>query len=138
MQRVLVAVDDSPESLEAARIAGRLAAGWHAAIRLLTVVPNDADAAGRKAATRLLNHVAFAVSQAGIARSTIETTVRTGEPFRGILDEARAWPADLIVMAVSDRRGLRSAYVGSETEHVLEFAQCPVLVVPSEPQRQGA
>ena len=41
-------------------------------------------------------------------------------------------------MAVSDRRGLRSAYVGSETEHVLEFAECPVLVVPSEPQRQGA
>jgi nucleotide-binding universal stress UspA family protein len=36
----------------------------------------------------------------------------------------------LIVMAVSHRTGLRSPYVGSQTEHVLEFTECPVLVVP--------
>jgi nucleotide-binding universal stress UspA family protein len=33
---------------------------------------------------------------------------------------------------------LRSPYVGSETEHVLEFTECPVLVVPAPPAGERA
>jgi nucleotide-binding universal stress UspA family protein len=127
---VLVAVDDSTESIEAARSAAGLVAGAHGAIRLLTVIPAGSDAARRTAAVQLLEHAARVVAGAGIARSAIDRIVQSGEPFRCILDEALAWPADLIVMAVSDHHGLRSPYVGSEVEHVLEFTRCPVLVVP--------
>lgn len=128
MKRVLIAVDDSTASFEAARTAARLVAGTEARLRVLTVV---SSASGDPATSRsLLEHVARDIVGAGVPRASIETVVRTGEPFRLILEEAAAWNADLIVMAVSDGRGLRSPYVGSETEHVLEFTDRPVLVVP--------
>ena len=133
MDRVLFAVDDSVESLAAARYGARLAAGWNAAVRILTVVPDgpaEKDAARRAQAGQLVEHVVRDMHSAGIAAEKIDTVVRAGEAFRCILEEARAWRADLIVMAVSHRTGLRSPYVGSQTEHVLEFTECPVLVVP--------
>jgi nucleotide-binding universal stress UspA family protein len=131
MERVLFAVDDSAESLAAAHYGGRLAAGWNAAVRILTAVPADpAETAAERRAEQLVAHVVRDMRAAGIASDKIDTAVRTGEAFRCILDEARTWHADLIVMAVSHRTGLRSPYVGSQTEHVLEFTECPVLVVP--------
>jgi len=151
IDHVLIAVDDSRESLEAARVAGRLAAGWGATVRILTVIEDSTVAAAiegvagpdtkrrrLRGAHQLLSHVAGEVRGAGEPAESIETVVSHGSPSRCILEEADAWPADLVVMAVSDRRGVRSAYVGSETEHVLEFASCPVLVVPgsSGPRRQ--
>jgi len=126
-ERVLIAVDDSVESLAAARSGARLAAGWNARVRILTAL---IDGARADAAPPLLDHVVRSVRAAGVAAERIESVARTGEAFRCILEEARTWRADLIVMATSRRQGLRSPYVGSQTEHVLEFAECPVLVVP--------
>jgi nucleotide-binding universal stress UspA family protein len=60
----------------------------------------------------------------------IETRQLGGEPARHILTEARGWPADLIVIGKSGGRQLGEPYVGSQTAHVLEFADRPVLVVP--------
>jgi len=144
--RVLMAVDDSHESLQAARRAAPLAAGWGAAVRVLTVVGDHGveqaieDVTGpgtgarrHREAEQLLAHVVRQVQMAGVRADAVTSVVRAGPPARRIVEEARAWPADLVVMAVSDRRGVRSPYVGSETEHVLEFAPCPVLVVPSPP-----
>lgn len=129
IERVLFAVDDSADSLRALRYGAPLAAGWNAAARILTAVPAQADAARRAQAQGLVEHVVRELRAAGIAAERIETAVKSGEAFRCILDEARAWPADLIVMGVSRRDELRSPYVGSQTEHVLEFSACPVLVV---------
>lgn len=133
IERVLIAVDDSTESLEAARTGARIAAGWGARVRVIHVVPAGAAHAD---AQRLLDFVAREARRRGMAPERVETFVREGEAFRRILDEARTWPADLIVMAVSNRVGLRSPYVGSETEHVLEFTECPVLVVPARARHE--
>lgn len=133
MERVLFAVDDSVESLAAARYGARLAAGWNAAVRILTAVPEsppETNAVRGTGAERLVEHVVREVRAAGVAVEKSDAVVRPGEAFRCILEEARAWRADLIVMAVSHRTGLRSPYVGSQTEHVLEFSTCPILVVP--------
>jgi nucleotide-binding universal stress UspA family protein len=133
MERVLFAVDDSVESLAAARYGARLAAGWNAAVRILTAVPEsppETNAVRGTGAERLVEHVVREVRAAGVAVEKSDAVVPPGEAFRCILEEARAWRADLIVMAVSHRTGLRSPYVGSQTEHVLEFSTCPILVVP--------
>jgi nucleotide-binding universal stress UspA family protein len=148
--RVLVAVDDSTESLHAARVAADLAVGWGAHVRVLAVVEDggigaELDAVGgpgaderrRQGAARLLEHVAADICAAGVPAERVETLSLAGSPFRCILAQARTWPADLVVMAVSDRRGVRSPYVGSETEQVLEFSECPVLVVPARPGPRG-
>ena len=85
----------------------------------------------RQAATNLLEFVREKICAQGVEPSQVEVKQSTGDPFRQILEEARTWPADMIVMAVSDQRGVRSNYVGSVTEQVIEFSSCPVLVVPA-------
>jgi nucleotide-binding universal stress UspA family protein len=61
-----------------------------------------------------------------------------GSPARRILGEAQAWAADLTVIARSQqRRRTGDPYVGSETAHVLEFAEQPVLVVSPTPEPDG-
>jgi len=128
VRRVLIAVDDSTESLEAARTGARFAAEWKAAVRAINVRADETvDAA---AADALVAYVLREIRRNGVDAARSDAFVRVGEPFRRILDEAAAWPADLIVMAVRNRVGVRSPYVGSATEHVLEFASCPVLVIP--------
>ncbi|HEX2498252.1 MAG TPA: universal stress protein [Actinomycetes bacterium] len=139
--RILLAVDDSPAALAAARLALDLAARLPARIRALSVVAshslNDALAlqsgysdlpARREAAgTSVLDYIAELTRQAGLE---LETRQLSGEPARHILTEAREWPADLIVIGKSGGRQLGEPYVGSQTSHVLEFADRPVLVVP--------
>ena len=141
IQRVPVAVDDSPAALRAARVATDLAAGWHAQLRLVAVTADHTLGAlldtathdGRsserveQAGRALLGHLADAARADGI---DVDTVLLTGEPFRQVLDQAYTWNADLIVMGRSDRRGPSSPYLGSVTAHVLECADCPVLVIP--------
>jgi nucleotide-binding universal stress UspA family protein len=146
-RRILAAVDDSPAGLGAARAAIELAGVLGATVRALTVL-SDHVLAGRLS-TRSVDPearmaaggrsvLAWTAQLARRADVPCETVERDGEPFRGILDEADRWDADLIVMGRSDRRGPSSPYLGSETAHVLEFTDLPVLVIPTEvPVRDG-
>ena len=54
-----------------------------------------------------------------------------GVPFDVILEDARAWRADLIVMGRTGHTGPGGALLGSEAERVLEFSDRPVLIVPT-------
>ncbi len=141
LRGVLVAVDDSPAALTAMGVAVSLASESGAILRAVAVAedgvlaatldelrPDDgAESRIAEAAQAVLGHIARLAAEQDVV---VETAQLTGEPFRAILDEARRWNADLIVMGRSDRRGPASPYVGSEVEHVLEFCQTPVLVVP--------
>lgn len=139
--RILVAADDSPGGLAAARTAIMLAASLAAQLRAVHVlVDGDLDRAlaavhsgdvrARRSfgATAVLDHVARQAAQAGVKAETVSLG---GEPARCILDEARTWVADLIVMGRSDLpAGTGQPYVGGEVRQVLEFAEQPVLVIP--------
>jgi nucleotide-binding universal stress UspA family protein len=148
--RMLVTVDDTTESLRAAATAARLSVDLQAQVRVLTVIEDDLvgeelDRATssrslerrRQAATNLLEFVRRQICAEGVEPSRVEVKQAVGEPFNLILDEARSWPADMIVMAVSDERRVRSNYVGSVTEQVIEFSVCPVLVVPASSGRDA-
>ena len=52
---------------------------------------------------------------------------------RTVLEEARRWHADLVVVGKSARSASGDPYVGAVTRHVLEFCEQPVLVVPPPP-----
>ena len=148
--RMLVTVDDTIESVTAATTAARLAVDLHAQVRVLIVIEDDlvgeerekATSPGsferrRQAAANLLEFVRRKICAEGVEPSHVEVRQSTGDPLRRILDEARTWPADMIVMAVSDQRGVRSNYVGSVTEQVIEFSRWPVLVVPGPSQHHA-
>jgi nucleotide-binding universal stress UspA family protein len=48
-----------------------------------------------------------------------------------ILEEAAAWPADLIVVGTHGRRGIGRALLGSDAEQIARSATVPVLLVRS-------
>jgi nucleotide-binding universal stress UspA family protein len=151
IQRILLTVDDTTESLRAAGIAARFGVDLGGEVTVLTVIEDAATGDlverttgpyplenRRRAATNLLEFVRRQICAEGVDPARVRVKQASGEPFRVILDEARSWPADVIVMAVSDERRVRSNYVGSVTEQVIEFSTCPVLVVPASTQRHDA
>jgi nucleotide-binding universal stress UspA family protein len=79
------------------------------------------------AALALLDHVRSHALDAGVDADTVSFE---GEPAACVLATARDWRADLIVLGRSDVPGMGRPYVGSVTRNVLEFSECPVLVVP--------
>lgn len=54
------------------------------------------------------------------------------DPKRTILQTAEEQNVDLIVMGTKGARGLKEIFVGSNTAHVMENADCPVVVVPEK------
>lgn len=140
IERVLVATDDSPAGLEAVRWALDLAATHAAELRALHVLADgELASALRPSATRsvserrrdavqsLLGHVSMLAAAAGVPVETVELS---GEPAERILEQARSWPADVVVIGRGESRGAGGPWVGKETRMVLEFAEQPVLVVP--------
>jgi nucleotide-binding universal stress UspA family protein len=57
-----------------------------------------------------------------------ELFVRDGEPHQAITDMATEISASLIVMGSHGRKGLTRLLMGSVTERVIGYAECPVLV----------
>jgi nucleotide-binding universal stress UspA family protein len=51
-----------------------------------------------------------------------------------IVEQARQWSADLIVMGTHGRRGLLRVAMGSDAESVVRIASVPVLLVRNTPQ----
>jgi nucleotide-binding universal stress UspA family protein len=126
MNRILVAVDDSPPSMRAAAAATELAGEQGAELHFVAVSEPSTDA------DQALNHVAALADAAGVPSRT--TLTDGGHAFEVLLSIAHDWGADLIVMGRSDNRRPGVPYIGSQTEHLLEFTDIPVLVVPYPPR----
>lgn len=143
ISHILLAVNDSPAALAAARLSILLACAVRGEVRAVNVIADgeltavlvgaaqgDVDEAERRrgaAGEALLRHVTGMGEHAGLA---IQTRQVRGEPASRILAEAREWPAHMIVMGRSDMPGPYQRRVGEEALRVLEFADLPVLVVP--------
>ena len=140
IRRVLLAVEDSPDALAAASFAVDIARRYQSRLRIVHVlVDHEFDAAlaaatgagrvegGRPAATLVLRRVTAFAEAAGLE---IETALLDGDVGQAILDDARRWAADVVVIGRSRRVSSGEPYVGAQTRHVLEFAEVPVLVVP--------
>lgn len=59
----------------------------------------------------------------------VATLVREGPVVAGILEQARAITADLIVMGTHGRTGVARLLLGSVAEQVVRLAPCPVLTI---------
>jgi nucleotide-binding universal stress UspA family protein len=47
-----------------------------------------------------------------------------------VLDHARFWAADLVVLGRANRHAPGQPYIGHHTQRILEVAEVPVLTVP--------
>jgi nucleotide-binding universal stress UspA family protein len=59
----------------------------------------------------------------------VETVVREGDARSEIVDEAKQWPADLIVLGSHGYTGLKRLLLGSVAQSVVSHAPCSVEVV---------
>ena len=63
----------------------------------------------------------------------LETRVLDGDPRDAIVAEAKKEKADLIVIGKRGRNPIQELLLGSTAENIARGAQCPVLLVPGEP-----
>ncbi|MHB8353739.1 MAG: universal stress protein [Burkholderiales bacterium] len=143
-QRILVATDGSDTTERALREAILLAKNQQALLRVAYVVDDasifsDTEFVDRTAIERAWIHKGQAALEkarkaAEAEGLTIETrmleTESLGEKVaHAILEEARHWPADLIVVGTHGRKGLRHLLVGSIAEGVIRDSSIPILLV---------
>jgi nucleotide-binding universal stress UspA family protein len=123
IERILVALDDSAPALAGAAFAVGLAREVSAELNFVTVADQGRDP------DIVLRHATTLARRAGV-RSVVTVAPDGKHPYEALLDAALDWSADLVVMGRSDRRSGGRPYVGSQTEHLLEFTHVPVVVVP--------
>jgi nucleotide-binding universal stress UspA family protein len=94
-------------------------------VMLAEYVPPDFDVQQRKSSEETLAALARDI---GLEPGHVSSVVRQGGIYHEVIEEAKAMPADLIVMT-SHRPDMRSYFLGSNAGHVVRYAQCSVLVV---------
>jgi nucleotide-binding universal stress UspA family protein len=142
-RRILAPVDFSQCSLAGLKYAAFFARAFGARLRLLHVLfpPNpmvmdrvNVDPSGQLDEARRMNAQMEmeALTQVEFLRETeCETEVRTGYAIQEICAEIDRANIDLVVTSTHGQTGLKHAILGSVAEHIVRYAECPVLVVPS-------
>ena len=138
LKQILVAVDDSEFAAQAAAVALDLAKSLKAKIGFVHVfnptvgpgttwsVPADTLAElSEQEAKRLLSEF----RERAPARSKVAEFLESGNPGAKIVDVAKRWPADLIVIGSHGRGRIGGLLLGSVSQAVLSHASCPVMVV---------
>lgn len=80
----------------------------------------------KRQAQKIVLRAADKLRDAGFKSSAVVTT---GEPAAEIIERAKRWRADVIVIASYDLRGLNRLLMGSVSEAVARHADCSVEVV---------
>ena len=142
---ILLAIDGSPTSDRALQEALRLAADQGARLRLVHVVENaqvwnieafvdtsTLQQALRQAGELILARARSACNAAGIEVECVLHESLGERVAKSIVDEARNWPADLVVIGTHGRGGIDHLLFGSVAEHVIRATPVPLLLVRSQ------
>lgn len=137
-QQILVAVDGSEFAAHALQVASSMATALSAQIGLVHVI----DVKLVNAETGVPADQQWAMLRAG-GQELLDTAaaaipihphplkfLREGTSWEEVVQSAREWPADLIVVGTHGRSGLRRLLFGSTAEGVVRHAPVPVVVVP--------
>ena len=146
--RILVPVDGSSASQKGLAEAIELARGSRAQLMLVHVVDELVVGSSydlsrvtpkvieslREGGRQVLASALATAQQREVAVETRLLETIGGRAADQIVDAARQWPADLIVMGTHGRRGLRRLAMGSDAELVLRTSPVPVLLVRDAPE----
>jgi len=132
--RILLPVDLSERSLDAARQAEVLARHFHSEVTVLHVVDPHERESGRFEPGGVKARELETLLARDFRGASISQIVRDGDPAREILDFAASNHVDLIVMASHGYGPFQSFLMGSVAAEVLRDASCPVWVAAHTPQ----
>jgi nucleotide-binding universal stress UspA family protein len=143
-KRILVPIDGSPTSHAGLDEAIKLSKLTGARLRLLNVVemltftsglePTSAYMAdflpaARQAGQQVLDQAVAHVMASAVPVDTVLLDGMGARVSDAIVEQARTWGADLIVIGTHGRRGVGRMLMGSDAEQVLRMAPVPVLLV---------
>ena len=148
-QKILVPIDGSSTSRQGLSEAIRLAKYHKARVRLIHVVDvfivtptleggpyvDDIQKSFREDGRRLLEKAEALVRKHGITVDSVMFEIVGAQAAEIIVEQARKWRADIVVIGTHGRRGLRRLVMGSDAEEVVRTSPVPVLLV--RPKRSG-
>jgi len=144
-RRILVPIDGSDTASRGLAEAIELAKGQKAALRLLHVVDQaalvqypeatlygaDLPRALEKRGQEILAEAEAVVRKHGLKVDTVFHR-RLGRAADVIIQQAKKWPADIIVLGTHGRRGVNRLVMGSDAELVVRATPVPVLLIRSK------
>jgi nucleotide-binding universal stress UspA family protein len=125
-RRVLLAIDGSETSLRAAEALAARPWPIESEFRIVSVEEPWAIKSSRQQPQEAMASAAQVLPAAGLKASG---EVLSGNAKELILEEARKWGADLIVVGSHGRRGFKRFLLGSVSETIAMNAHCSVVVV---------
>jgi nucleotide-binding universal stress UspA family protein len=143
-KKILVAVDDSEISIQALHEAIGLSKEQQAKLRIIHIVDEyyvdyvglgidyvQLEASFKEYGQKILaNMVAIArQSNVDFDSQLIEIKTSGGRIAEKIVEVAKVWPADLLVIGTHGRRGFHHFLLGSVAEGVIRIASMPVLLI---------
>jgi nucleotide-binding universal stress UspA family protein len=143
-ERILVPLDDSQTAAWGLNRAIALAKLAHAQLRLFHVAESlpfavrspvvaayseDLISQLRKGGEELLENARAKVQAEGIVVDTVLRDGSAGRIHSLVVEEAKGWKADLIVIGTHGRRGASRLFIGSDAEQVARTAPVPVMLV---------
>jgi nucleotide-binding universal stress UspA family protein len=142
LRKILAPIDFSQCSMSGAMYAAFFAKTFDAKLILLHVFGGVMPTATGKSGKPLKKNDAIDLENARLdmeAFTQIDflrdarcaTEIRAGYPVDEICREAGKSEVDLVVIATHGRTGFNRMVLGSVAEHVVRYAECPVMVVPS-------
>jgi nucleotide-binding universal stress UspA family protein len=149
MKTILAPIDFSPVSRRVISAATSLAAALDGRVILMhtvkppTIVTDLAPAVGEavqianeleQAAHRHLLSLGKRLAKRGV---NVEIVCQQGYPLANILAQAKALPADFIVIGSHGHTAFYDLVLGSTSSGVLKRATCPVVVVPAARKTKG-
>ena len=145
-QRILVPIDGSATAERGLTEAIAIARASGGSIRVIHVLDELVFVSGfetgasyantvlpqlRKNSERIVLAARDRAQAAGVSVDTLCVECFARRTSDVIVEQAAAWPADLIVIGTHGRRGVSRLMLGSDAEQVLRLAPVPVLLIRS-------
>ena len=152
MKKVLIALDYNPTAQKVAETGISLSKAMNAEVILMHVIGNSNyyssleyspimgfsgftnagllesfDNAGLKESS----HEFLNKTKEHLGDETIQTVVTEGDFAESIIETAKEFHADIIVLGSHSRRWLEKVVIGSVTEKVLRHSRIPLFIVPT-------
>ena len=151
IQKILIGIDDSKQAGHAAEYGFDIARKFNAAVGLVNIVEPALTSPGAGTDPMMglplqgtgIDEMELLDIQMSQSEKIVDQAVKKyagdiqvthftdyGSTADGIINCAKEFGADLIVIGTHSRHGLGRLFMGSVSEHVVRHAEVPVLVVP--------
>jgi nucleotide-binding universal stress UspA family protein len=141
--RILLALDGSPSADRARALVASLLWPEGSLVRIVAAldvapalwggpwipaIPADADVLEDEAVAELTRVLREALPTLEAAGLTVEAELLRGRPSAAIVEDAKLWGPDLVVLGSRGHGPVETALLGSVSAAVVDHATCPVLV----------